>query len=214
MEAVPEREPLAADDVVVVVDDDASVRRALSRLVRSAGLAVETYPSAEAFLDTPAAGRSGCLVLDLRMPSTNGLELQHELRRRGRDLPVIFLTGYGDVPSTVAAMKAGATEFLEKPVDDERFLAAVGEALERGRRTRAERVEREALDERLDTLTTRERQVFELVVTGLLNKQVGARLGVSEKTVKVHRGRLMEKMQAGSLAELVRMAGKLGLDSE
>jgi FixJ family two-component response regulator len=195
------------DSLVFVVEDDRSMRVAVERLLRSAGFEVESFSSAREFLERAPAGSASCLVLDLRMPELTGLDLQQALRESGREIPIVFLTGHGDVPTTARAMKSGAEDFLEKPPD------AVRRALERHRRARAERAELAELGPRLDSLTARERQVFELVVEGLLNKQIASRLGIAEKTTKKHRGRVMRKMEADSLAHLVRMAGKLGVSS-
>lgn len=199
------------DSLVYVVDDDRSMRVALERLLRSSGFEVQSFASAREFLECDPADVASCLVLDLRMPETSGLELQQALRRSGKEIPTVFLTGHGDVPSSVHAMKSGAVDFLQKPLAEGELLEAVGRALERDRRVRARRAGLAVLSERLDSLTPRERQVFELVVDGLLNKQVAAALGAAEKTIKVHRGRVMRKMKAGSLAHLVRMAGELGI---
>jgi len=193
------------------VDDDAPVRRALSRLLRTATLHVEVFPSAEGFLDgaTLDPGPS-CLVVDLQMPGLTGLQLQDEMRRRGFEVPIVFISGHADVPSSVRAMKGGAVDFIQKPVEADELLRVVAHALERDRRGREARAQRELLEARLARLTPRERQVFALVVTGLGNKQVGWELGATEKTIKVHRARVMEKMEAGSLAELVRQSETLG----
>jgi RNA polymerase sigma factor (sigma-70 family) len=194
---------------VFVVDDDPSVLRGLSRLLRSAGYAVEAYDSARAFLDRPARDQQGCAVVDLRMPELTGLELQEELARRSSRIPLIFLTGHGDVPSSVRAMKGGAIDFLTKPCDDTDLLAAVERALARDAEARAAQAEREAVEARFEALTPREREVCMLVAQGLLNKQIAAELGTSEKTIKVHRGRVMEKLGAESVAELVRLVDRL-----
>lgn len=194
--------------VVYVVDDDQSVRKALSRLIRSADLEVETFAAAQAFLDHPLPDRPACLVLDVRLPGPSGLDLQSALSKARRGIPIVFLTGYGDVPVSVRAMKGGAVDFLEKPFNDQELLDAIQRALARSRKARAESAERSTIQRRLDTLTPREREVLALVVTGMLNKQVAERLGASEKTIKVHRGRVMRKMQANSVADLVRMAEK------
>jgi FixJ family two-component response regulator len=195
---------------VFVVDDDAPVRRALSRLLRSATLEVEAFDSAEGFLAGIAADPGpACLVVDLNMPGLTGLQLQDELHRRGLEMPVVFISGNADVSSSVRAMKSGALDFIEKPFSDDQFLGIVAQALARDWRNRELREERRILEVRRARLTPREREVFELVVTGLGNKQVGWQLGATEKTVKVHRARVMEKMEAGSLAELVRMSDAL-----
>lgn len=197
--------------IVFVVDDDDSVRRALSRLIRSVGLEVETFASAQEFLDRRPPDRPACIVTDVRMPGPSGLDLQEELIRAGRTTPIIFMTGHGTVPMSVRAMKAGAVDFLQKPVDEQLLLDAIHKALERANRERQEQAQLEEIQARIATLTAREREVFELVVSGLLNKQVAAELGASEKTIKIHRARVMHKMQADSLADLVRMAERLGI---
>lgn len=199
---------------VFVVDDDASVRKALARLLASAGYAVETFASAREFLDrghqhdTPA-----CLVLDMRMPGVTGLELQQELKALAPPLPIIFLSGHGDVPSSVSAMKGGAVDFLTKPVNDRNLLSVVGQAIARNIEARERYAELRELQRRAGTLTPRELEVMGLVVRGWLNKEVAAELGTVEKTVKVHRARVIEKMGVDSLAELVRDAEKLGMFS-
>ena len=199
------------EGVVFVVDDAPSVRRSLKRLIQSAGFTVESFASAQEFLDHPRLDMPGCLVLDLKMPGVSGLELQDEIARAGLDLPVIFLTGYGTVPASVRAMKAGAVDFLEKPVDDNTLLDVIHLAVERNRRARSEQAEIRKIQRRLESLSPRERQVFGLLITGMLNKQIAAELGTAEKTIKVHRARVMEKMQAGSMAELVRLAGRVSV---
>jgi FixJ family two-component response regulator len=198
------------DECVFVIDDDESVRRSLSRLLKTAGWRVETFATAGAFLESTPPNRPGCLVLDLQLPGVSGLELQATLMRAGRDIPIVFITGHGDVPSSVRAMKGGAVDFLQKPFDAQELLDCVGRALGRNREQRARRAEREVVEARFATLTPREREVLALVVTGKLNKQIAGDLGIAEKTIKVHRGRVMTKMQAGSVAELVRMVEKLG----
>ena len=202
---------MSADPVVFVVDDDASVRRSLARLLRSAGFEVEAFASAEDFLSAPHPERPSCLVLDLHMPGIGGLDLQHRLAAAGLDPAIVFLTGHGTVPSSVRAMKAGAVDFIQKPFDGPDLLAAVGHAVDRDRGARVERREREQVQVCFDVLTPRERQVMALVVAGLPNKLVADRLGTSEKTIKVHRGRVMAKMGAASLADLVRMGEKIGV---
>jgi FixJ family two-component response regulator len=203
----------AVDAMIFVVDDDASMREALQRLLRSVGLPVTTFASAREFLDHRGADVPGCLVLDVRLPGLSGLDLQHELATAQMDLPIIFMTGYGDIPMTVQAMKAGAVEFLIKPFRDQDLLDAIQQALERDRVARAQRTEMAELRERFDALTPRERDVFGLVVTGLQNKQVAAALGTSAITIKRHRAQVMHKMRVTSLAELVRIADHLGLPS-
>ena len=195
-----------AEPVVYVVDDAAAVRRSLARLIRATGLEVETFASAIEFLRHEPGERPSCLLLDLRLPGMNGLELQEELARAERAMPIIFLTGHGTVPASVRAMKAGAADFLEKPVSADDLLPAICQAIDKDATDRQERAYAAELKERGATLSPREHQVFALVVTGLLNKQVASRLGISEKTVKVHRSRVMKKLQAASLAELVGMA--------
>ena len=197
------------DQTVYVVDDDASVRTALKRLLGSVGFACQTFGTADEFLRTPRTEGPQCLLLDLRLPGTSGLDVQRELAGIERPLPIIFITGHGDIPVTVRAMKAGASEFLTKPLREQELLEAIRKALDRDREALRKRSEATGLRRRYDELTPRERQVMRLVVTGLLNKQVAAELGISEKTVKVHRAQVMQKMHAGSLAELVRMADHL-----
>jgi len=197
------------DPVVFVVDDDPSLRHALTNLLRSVGLRVETFGSAREFLAGPRPDAPGCLVLDVRLPGLSGLDLQRELAAAQIDLPIIFITGYGDIPMTVRAMKAGAVEFLTKPFRDQDLLDAMQHALERDRVAWRRRAALGALRQCYDRLTPREREVMRLVVAGLLNKQVAAELGTSEIMVKVHRGQVMRKMQAASAADLVRMAGYL-----
>ena len=197
--------------VVFVVDDDASMRESLKNLTRSVGLRVEAFASAQESLRAKRSDEPGCLVLDVRMPGLSGLDLQKRMAETGTDLPIIFLTGHGDIPMSVRAMKAGAVEFLTKPVREQDLLDAIQQALERDRAMRHQRTDTEQLRERFDLLTAKEREVMGKVVTGLLNKQIAGELGMSETTVKIHRHQVMEKMRAGSLAELVRMADRLGL---
>jgi len=197
------------DAIVYVVDDDESVCRALARLIRSVGLTAETFRSAKAFLDYPPVDRPACLVLDIRLPGPSGLDVQEALSQAGRDLPIIFITGHGTVPTTVRAMKGGALDFLQKPFNDQELIDCVQRALARSRQRLVERAERTKLQGRLDTLTPREREVLMQVITGKLNKQIAGDLGIAEKTIKVHRGRVMQKMQASSVADLVRMVEKL-----
>jgi FixJ family two-component response regulator len=203
----------AADGVVFIVDDDAGTRESLKNLIRSVGLRVETFASAQEFLSSPRPDVTGCLVLDVRLPGLSGLDLQKQMAEAERQIPIVFITGHGDIPMTVRAMKAGAVEFLTKPFRDQDLLDAIQQALERDRKARELRVEVEELRGRYRLLTPREREVMGLVVTGLLNKQIAAELGTSEASVKVHRQHVMGKMQAGSLAALVRMADRIGLST-
>jgi FixJ family two-component response regulator len=197
------------DAIVFVVDDDSSIREAIESLVKLAGLRVETFGSAQEFLRSKRADLPGCVVLDVELPGLSGLDLQRELATHGIKLPIIFITGYGDIPMSVRAMKAGALEFLTKPFRDQDLLDAIEQALERDRAARRHAREIAELRERFDVLTSREREVMSLVVAGWLNKQIGFELKISEVTVKIHRGRVMNKMGAESLAELVRMTERL-----
>ena len=198
-------------EIVFLVDDDPSVLKGLRRLLTSAGLEVAAFESPREFLDRQDADAPGCVVLDLAMPGVNGMELQQQLAARGSTLPIVFLTGHGDVPTSVQAMKRGAADFLTKPVDEKDLLAAIRNAFEKGRAMRTARAETAEVERRIATLTPREREVLEHVVSGKRNKQVAGELGTVEKTVKVHRARVMEKMGARSLADLVRLAERGGI---
>jgi len=201
------------DQVVFVIDDDPSIRQAIKTLIETVGLKGETFVSGQEFLQSKLPEVPRCLVLDVRLPGLGGLNLQRELSERGIQIPIIFITGHGDIPMSVQAMKAGAVEFLTKPFRDQDLLDAIELALERDRVSRKQQAEMAALRERYERLTAREREVMSLVVAGLLNKQIASEIGTSEKTVNVHRGQVMQKMQADSLAELVRLAEKIGINS-
>jgi FixJ family two-component response regulator len=201
----------APDGVVFVVDDDSAFRESLKNLLRSIGLRVETFTSAHDFLDGKHANVPGCVVLDVRMPGLSGLDLQKRMAEGDLGMPIIFVTGHGDIPMSVQAMKAGAVEFLTKPFRDQDLLDAVQRALERDRAHRQHRAAIEGIRNRFDALTPREREVMGRVVAGLLNKQIARALGTSEATVKIQRQHVMQKMDAGSLADLVRMADRLGI---
>jgi len=212
MERSPEASSAHTPPIVFVVDDDISVRESLEAMIRFAGFRVETFASAQGFLECPRAMVPNCLVLDVSLPDLSGLDLQNLIASERTDMPIIFITGYGDVPMTVRAMKAGAVEFLTKPFEDEVLLDAIRYALEHSRVALAEKAGLNALQERYASLSPREREVMALVASGLLNKQVGGELGISEITVKAHRGQVMRKMNARSLADLVTMAARLGLE--
>jgi len=202
-----------SDAVIAIVDDDLSAREGLSSLIRSAGMQVETFASAPEFLGRPAAETPSCLVLDLQLPGLSGLDLQKQMADSGLEIPIVFLTGHGDIPASVKAMKAGAVEFLTKPFDEEELLRAIQEAIERDRRTRQQRAGIRELQDRYESLTAREQEVMRHVVSGLLNKQIAAELNITEFTVKIHRGHVMRKMRADSVADLVRMADSLAIRS-
>jgi RNA polymerase sigma factor (sigma-70 family) len=200
-----------AAPIVFVVDDDASVRRAIKRLIESDGLQVEVFGSAQEFLQARRSDVLSCLVLDIRLRGTSGLDFQRQLAEANIHIPIIFITAHGDIPMTVRAMKAGAVEFLTKPFRDQDLLDAIHVALERDRTRRRQEAEIAILQQRLESLTPREREVLPLVVSGFLNKQIAGEIGTSENTVKVHRSQLMRKMGADSLAELVRLAERIGI---
>jgi FixJ family two-component response regulator len=201
----------AAEAMVFVVDDDVGTRESLKNLIRSVGLRVEAFASAQDFLSSTRPDVPGCLVLDVRLPGLSGLDLQKRMAEVELEVPIVFISGHGDIPMSVRAMKAGAVEFLTKPFRDQELLDAIQQALERDRNARQQRAEIAELRSRYRRLTPREREVMALVVTGLLNKQVAGELGTSEASVKVHRQHVMEKMRAGSLAALVRMADRIGI---
>jgi FixJ family two-component response regulator len=198
-----------ATPIVFVVDDDVSVRESLGSLIRFAGWQPETFASAQEFLSRPRVLAPSCLILDVNLPGLNGLDLQKRVATDRVDMPIIFITGYGDVPMTVQAMKGGAVEFLTKPLGDDVLLSAIRHAIERSQVALGQEAEIRALRDRHASLSRREREVMALVVSGLLNKQVGGELGISEITVKAHRGKVMRKMKAGSFADLVNMAARL-----
>jgi len=207
------QEPQESDALIAIVDDDPSVRRGLQRLIRSAGWKAETFASAQEFLARPPADAPSCLVLDLQLPGLSGLHLQQRMAELGLDIPIVFLTGHGDIPASVQAMKAGAIEFLTKPVDEQNLLNAIREAIECDRSNRQQRAEIRELQRRYESLTGREQEVMQRVISGVLNKQIAGELSITEDTVKFHRGHVMRKMCADSLADLVRMAENLGIRS-
>jgi FixJ family two-component response regulator len=208
------RQSQQSSAIIAIVDDDPSVREGLSSLIRSAGLQVETFASAQEFLSRRDADAPSCLVLDMQMPGLSGLDLQKRMAKAGVEIPIVFLTGHGNIPASVQAMKAGAVEFLTKPFDDQELLRAIQEAVERDRRSRQQHAEMRELRNRYESLTAREQEVMQQVISGLLNKQIAAELNITEFTVKIHRAHVMRKMQADSLADLVRMAENLGIPSQ
>jgi FixJ family two-component response regulator len=207
------RESRESDAIIAIVDDDASVREGLHSLIRSAGWRVETFVSAQEFLGRLGSEAPSCVILDLQLPGLSGLDLQERMAEVGLEIPIVFLTGHGNIPASVQAMKAGAVEFLTKPLDEQKLLQAIQEAIERDRRTRQQHAEVRELRERYESLTAREQQVMQEVVSGLLNKQIAAALNITEFTVKIHRGHVMRKMRAASLPDLVRMAESPGIRS-
>jgi FixJ family two-component response regulator len=197
------------DPIVFIVDDDDSVRKALTRLIKSVDLNVETFASADDFLQRESHDGPACLLLDIRMPGLSGLDLQDELVAAGRTLPIIFISAHGNIPLSVRAMKAGAVDFIEKPFEDQTLLDAIHQSLKKDRQAKLEQAELREIQRRVDCLTVRERQVFALVVSGKLNKQIAFELGTTERTIKAHRSRVMKKMQANSLADLIRLAERV-----
>jgi FixJ family two-component response regulator len=207
------QEPQESDALIAIVDDDPSARQGLQRLVRSVGWKAETFASAQEFLAHARIEPPSCVVLDLQLPGLSGLDLQKRMAEAGLETPIVFLTGHGDIPASVQAMKAGAIEFLTKPVDEQNLLKAIQEAIERDRRTRQQQAEMHDLRGRYESLTAREQEVMQRVISGVLNKQIAGELSITEDTVKFHRGHVMRKMCADSLADLVRMAENLGIRS-
>jgi FixJ family two-component response regulator len=203
---------LEPNPVIFVIDDDASVRKGLSRLLRAMGFEVESYESAEQFLEKEKYLGIGCIILDVRMPGLSGMDLHDVLIGGGNDLPVIFISGHGDIPMSVQAMKKGAVDFLPKPFDDNELLAAVNKATDTHKKAKLETAEKCAILQRIDKLTIREREILPYVISGMLNKQIAFKLSIAEKTIKIHRGRIMEKLEAHSVAELIRLAENAGID--
>jgi len=197
---------------VFVIDDDASIRKSLSRLLRSAAYTVETFPSAEEFLHREHFDGVGCILLDVQMPGLSGIDLQEELNKADYHMPIIFITGHGNIPMSVQAMKKGAVDFLTKPFDDKELLQTIEKAIEKDTHARAEFDESLDIRRRIELLTPREIETLPYIITGMLNKQIALKLGIAEKTVKVHRGRIMEKLRVDSVAELVRLAEKVGIE--
>ena len=200
--------------VIAIVDDDPSVQRGLQRLIRSAGWKAETFASAQEFLARARAQSPNCVLLDLQLPGLSGLDLQKRMAEVGLEIPIVFLTGHGNIPASVQAMKAGALQFLTKPVDEQELLHAIEEAVGRDRLTRQQQVEMSELRDRYESLTAREQEVMQQVISGMLNKQIAAELNITEDTVKFHRGHIMRKMRADSFADLVRMAKNLAIPSD
>jgi len=206
------RQPPELEAVIIaIVDDDPSVRRGLQRLIQSVGWKPETFASAQEFLARSRAESPNCVLLDLQMPDLSGLDLQKRMAEVGLEIPIVFLTGHGNIPSSVQAMKAGAVQYLTKPVDEQELLQAMEEAVERDRRTRRQHLEISEIRDRYESLTAREQEVMQQVISGMLNKQIAAELNITEDTVKFHRGHIMRKMRADSLADLVRMANNLAI---
>jgi FixJ family two-component response regulator len=203
-----------SDALIAVVDDDPSARRGLQRLIRSMGWRAETFVSAQEFLGRSSTDTPSCLLLDLQLPGLSGLDLQKQMAEAGLEIPIVFLTGHGDIPASVRAMKAGAIEFLTKPVDEQNLLKAIQDALQRDRDNRQQHAQIRELQSRYGSLTAREQEVMQQVISGLLNKQIAAELNITEDTVKFHRGHIMRKMRADSLADLVRMAQNLGIPAQ
>jgi FixJ family two-component response regulator len=197
--------------IVFVIDDNASIRKSLSRLLRSAGHSTETFASAEEFLGREHFNGIGCLLLDVQMPGLSGMDLQVELNQADYHLPIIFITGHGDIPMSVEAMKNGAVDFLIKPVDDKKLLKVIENAIERNRQAREQYAEILEIRQRMERLTPREKEILRYVITGMLNKQIAFQLNIAEKTIKIHRGHIMEKLRAGSVADLIRLAEKAGI---
>lgn len=200
------------DPTIFVIDDDPSVRKSLSRLLRSVGLSVETFSSAEEFLTREHFDGIGCILLDVQMPGLSGMDLQAKLSQAETSMPIVFITGHGDIPMSVEAMRKGAVHFLTKPLDDNDLLRAIGDAIQKDRKAKAERAEVQDIRRRLSQLTPREYEILRYVISGMLNKQIAYQLNIAEKTVKIHRGRVMGKLHVDSVAELVRLVEKTGIE--